>query len=823
MPDITYTIKTEAELAGAQAAEAAMARQVLQAQLAGKAYAEQADKLKSLNAAIAQYTQHQAARADYQNSWKSMLVEKDLEGTDGSLKSIWAAQAAKQQSSAADAKKAAEGAYDQARIKADLAASLSKITPPVSQLSFPTFGPMLEKLRGLSFGTILSAVAGLTTAFKLAKDALGEFINEEKMIAKLDTAMSNAGQTSVEYKERLKELAEEMGKATATDHTEWLGVFAKLTQFGANSETITRSADAVKNLSGVLGGDLSTSAMLISKALQGNYEMFGRYGIVVKDAGTQTEKLDTLFKQLADRGGGQMEAMAETLGGRLTALSIAFGDVLLGVGRFIGESVMLQKSIEVLTTMFEGLEWAIGKPAAKLPQLSDAAGKNKISFQEAAGAAEAHAKAIKKIGDNADQTVSSLKKLSEMEQKNLSHADRMDKINEEIALKQVDLLGMKPKNQGGLSELEVLYKKAGIVADFANRKTKRDEDQDVKERERGKSLIEQSAKNRETEDQKSKELQAQAKIAKEMLGNKAQADFLKGVAGKEYQEKEFAPVELIPTDISPAGLTATAAKVAAKKVQALLNRQKEIAAIEAEKKTAAADVEKLLKKNKELGKYLPEGMTAQQTIEAAATDEATKKARKKANEKLEAEGVEKKNNADRDIRERRETFDAEDLERGAALQVSAMTVAQKLKKKMDDEAEAFAKHKGPRPVNPFPREVDPSTGLPPDFDHFGREPESRPMPARPASKQGPVDHPVKTNWDGRALHWSDRAGRYLTQEGIDNQTLSDPPKPKTAAVKNELLGLTNDFQGAIDEFTNTLKKVRTDINAVRQQVKNGRE
>lgn len=93
------------------------------------------------------------------------------------------------------------------------------------------------------------------------------------------------------------------------------------------------------------------------------------------------------------------------------------------------------------------------------------------------------------------------------------------------------------------------------------------------------------------------------------------------------------------------------------------------------------------------------------------------------------------------------------------------------------------------------------------------------MPARSAPSSVPVSHPERTNWDGRALHWNERAGRYMTHEGIDNST----PKPNTTAAKTELTGLTNDFQGAIDEFTNAVKKVRSEINAVRQQVRNGRE
>lgn len=205
---------------------------------------------------------------------------------------------------------------------ADLARQLSQVQMRQDQLG------MFNRLKGeaLNFaqeipgvGRVMSALNGATGAASLAflgfsatltaaVKSLQEFAAAQRNVAALDAVLAQNGQLTDEYRERLQELAGQLQRTTAIADDQWVAVLTKLTQFGANPGNIERYAAAVKNLAGIVG-DVDTAATLVSRALQGNFEMFSRYGISVGEAGSQTEKLDNLMRQLAQRGGGVCGAM----------------------------------------------------------------------------------------------------------------------------------------------------------------------------------------------------------------------------------------------------------------------------------------------------------------------------------------------------------------------------------------------------------------------------------------------------------------------------------------------------------------------------------
>lgn len=456
MPDITYTIKSNAELAGFQAAEEAIQRQIGQAKALGKEYASKEEQLAKMRAAMAAYNSSAAA------------------GAPGGA------------SGGAAAGQAAAGG---------------------------SIGGLFNTLKGLSWGAITASVAGLGTAFKGLKNAIGEFAVEEQSLAKLDKALKNAGQSTSEYKGRLQEMADEMAKATATDHTEWLNVFSRLTQFGADSGNIGQASEAVKNLSGLLGGDLQTSAMLVSKALQGNYDMFSRYGIVVKESANQTDKLNELFKQLSERGGGQMEAMAETLTGKWAGLKLSFDDFLLSVGRFIGESGALQKTLGVFTFALNILEDAIGRPKGKLAELADVTLTSKKAFGDAATDAGKYAKEIKDIGDNANNAKTALNQIKDLQNKERSFEQEYEDKLKDNALAQIDLR----VKSGQISEIGGAAARLSTLQIYAKKKHDREEAAAKADAKEAETTVSDSDHKLAEEQAKKQDLERKAVAAKKVL------------------------------------------------------------------------------------------------------------------------------------------------------------------------------------------------------------------------------------------------------------------------------------------------------------------
>ena len=157
--------------------------------------------------------------------------------------------------------------------------------------------PLLQK-----FGSILDSVAtkaglavgALAALVKVVSKAVKEFAEAESQVAGLDAALAQHGLLTNELRERYQALAGELQKTTAIADDQWIGVLQRLTQFGSKPETIGIDVEAVKNLAGLLEGDVVRAAEMYSKALAGQYEAFGRLGIRIGETGSQTEKLNQL-------------------------------------------------------------------------------------------------------------------------------------------------------------------------------------------------------------------------------------------------------------------------------------------------------------------------------------------------------------------------------------------------------------------------------------------------------------------------------------------------------------------------------------------------
>lgn len=243
----------------------------------------------------------------------------------------------------------------------------------------PPLGKLTDALQRIPFiggiaTNVLSAmkdpVAQLERAFHAAAEAVKEFAGAQEQVATLDAALSKAGQLTEEYREKLQTLAGELQKTTSIADDEWLGVLTKLVQFGSKPETIGMDVEAVKNLAGIVGS-LGAATSLYAKALQGNYQAFARYGIVVAEAGTQTEKLAKLQELLALRGGGQLEARAESLNGRFANLRNAISDTSEAIGQQIVRSLRLGEILDFIAGGFEWWSEKLGDTIEKLDGIKE--------------------------------------------------------------------------------------------------------------------------------------------------------------------------------------------------------------------------------------------------------------------------------------------------------------------------------------------------------------------------------------------------------------------------------------------------------------------
>ncbi len=286
------------------------------------------------------------------------------------------------------------------------------------------------------------AAAGVAAGMGLA---IREYAQAEEGVAKLDAAMAQNGILTTANRERYQELAGELQKTTAIADDEWIGVLTRLTQFGSDPKTVGVDVEAVKNLAGLMGGDVQSAAQAYSKALQGSFDMFARYGIIIDDAGTKTEKLTKLQELLAQRGGGQLEASAKTINGQFRSLKLATSDVFEGFGRLFASTGFGQSVLYGFAKTAEGLASAIGGVIPAVDGLKNSTDAMATATAAAEAAEGKHKEALEGITRALENSNTALSK-------NLGLLAKEKAAADEIAAAQLALAEARIKADGSLSK-----------------------------------------------------------------------------------------------------------------------------------------------------------------------------------------------------------------------------------------------------------------------------------------------------------------------------------------------------------------------------------
>lgn len=283
----------------------------------------------------------------------------------------------------------------------------------------PAGGFGLDKIKELAtevpiLGKVISALAtpaaaatgALSAVIGVMAKARHAFAEHQEVVVSLDAALAQNQLLTDKNRESYMALADTLSEQTAVSGEKWLSVMAKLTQFGAEPEKMDAYTEAVKNLAGVMGGDIETAGIAMSRALQGNFNLFSRYGIHVSEAGTNTEKLSNLMEELAKRGGGQLEARAQTLNGQWERMKLGLDNLLTNLGRFMNDG---QEAGGVVGFLAGAFEWWAEKTAGVTQTLGGMENAAKKTKQSVDGMADSKLPDwLTQIATNATQAVSAV-------------------------------------------------------------------------------------------------------------------------------------------------------------------------------------------------------------------------------------------------------------------------------------------------------------------------------------------------------------------------------------------------------------------------------
>jgi hypothetical protein len=192
----------------------------------------------------------------------------------------------------------------------------------------------INKEGGILKGLFAQAIPliGIAAVTGFLKGAVDEALAAERATSRLNNTLSNLGRTDAF--DRLINKAEEMADTfTFIDNDDVIGVFEQLITYGKLTETqIKQLTPVIIDFAAKSRISLAESASVIIKALEGNGKALKEYGINIKDAGTEAERLNVIMTTLKDKVDGAAAAFANTSEGSIASATQQFANLKEEIG-----------------------------------------------------------------------------------------------------------------------------------------------------------------------------------------------------------------------------------------------------------------------------------------------------------------------------------------------------------------------------------------------------------------------------------------------------------------------------------------------------------
>lgn len=217
----------------------------------------------------------------------------------------------------------------------------------------------------------VSSVIDSATGF--VGSAIGAANESDLAQAKLNATLRASGQFSSDYSEDLKKLATEFESLSTVNDEAVLDAERLLVSFGAERDQVKGLTGAALDLSRGLGVDLQSAALLLGKAVAGEFATLSRYGILVDENASKSEKLASALDQITTRFGGSAQAEAETFAGRIMQLANAKENLLERIGQIITQSPLFTAAIEAGVHVIDSMTESVDRDAGELTALAEGA------------------------------------------------------------------------------------------------------------------------------------------------------------------------------------------------------------------------------------------------------------------------------------------------------------------------------------------------------------------------------------------------------------------------------------------------------------------
>ena len=203
---------------------------------------------------------------------------------------------------------------------------------------------------GVAVGNLASKM--ISGAVNGVRRWIDEALYAERANVMLDAALRGTGQYTDELSRKMRDLAGAIQDETGASDEAVKANITMLTTMGVTTDKMGEAARAVQALS-ALNFEGSQAAKAVALAMEGNMLGFQRMIPALRNAKTETEKVEAVNKVLA-AGYAQQKANLNTVGGAWEALKGRIGDAREDIVGAIFEGLALGKT-------FDGMQAAVGR------------------------------------------------------------------------------------------------------------------------------------------------------------------------------------------------------------------------------------------------------------------------------------------------------------------------------------------------------------------------------------------------------------------------------------------------------------------------------
>jgi len=209
----------------------------------------------------------------------------------------------------------------------------------------------IQKIASASFGAI-SGIIG---------KAIDEASSAETAFNSLQIALGNIG-ADPKTADNIASLASELQRLGTVSDDAVVSAAQSLVSIGnLSGPALEQATKSSVDLAAGLGIDLNTAFDLVAKSAAGNTAALSRYGIKIDETIPKGERFQAVLDLVNQRFGGFDAAKANTFGGAITKLGIAFNDIFENLGKFFTQDKTLVAVLNFITSSFNKIAESIGK------------------------------------------------------------------------------------------------------------------------------------------------------------------------------------------------------------------------------------------------------------------------------------------------------------------------------------------------------------------------------------------------------------------------------------------------------------------------------